>query len=143
MSYNFEKYERELVEASKLNKAAVFDALTTAGISEVIVEFDGGGDQGQIESVSAYAGDTVVECVVTHIAIYKASHDENKPLTAVDGPLPEAIEVLCYAFLDQEYFGWENNDGACGEFRFNVATSTIQFEINQRYTAIETEGRTF
>jgi hypothetical protein len=143
MSYNFQRYERELAEANNLNKAAVFDALTTAGITEIIVAFDGSGDQGQIESVTAYAGETVVECVVTLLAIYKASHDETKPLTAVDRPLPEAIEELCYGFLDQEYSGWENNDGAYGEFRFDIATRTIHFEINQRYTDIETEEHTF
>lgn len=143
MSYNFQKYERELVEANTLNKAAVFDALETVGITEIIVEFDGYGDQGQIESVTAYAGETVVECAATHVAIHEASHDDNEPLTAADGPLPEAIEALCYGFLEQEYSGWENNDGACGEFRFDVATRTVQFEINQRYTAFETEERTF
>jgi hypothetical protein len=55
MSYNFQKYERELVESNKLNKAAVFDALTTVGITEVIVEFDGYGDSLRISGTEHYA----------------------------------------------------------------------------------------
>jgi hypothetical protein len=49
-------------------------------------------------------------------------------------PLREAIEELCYSYLEQDYGGWENNDGAFGEFIFDVATRKIGLEFNSRFT---------
>ena len=47
-------------ELRPANKAAVFDALTAAGLTIVTVRFDGYGDSGQIEDIEAKAGDDVV-----------------------------------------------------------------------------------
>ena len=38
--------------------------------------------------------------------------------------------------LEQEQGGWENNDGAFGEFTFDVAERTIELEFNGRFTDI-------
>lgn len=38
-------------EAMPANKTALFDALATAGITRVVIVFDGAGDSGQIEDV--------------------------------------------------------------------------------------------
>jgi hypothetical protein len=35
--------------------------------------------------------------------------------------LSEAIETLCYSYLEQEHGGWENNDGAFGTFELDIA----------------------
>lgn len=43
------------------NKAVLFAALAAAGISQVLVTFDGYGDSGQIESVDARAGDDAID----------------------------------------------------------------------------------
>ena len=48
-------------ELRPANKERLFDALSTAGITHVTVTFDGEGDSGQIESISAWAGDAAVE----------------------------------------------------------------------------------
>lgn len=38
------------------NKAVLFESLAQVGITTVLVEFDGYGDSGQIEDISAHAG---------------------------------------------------------------------------------------
>lgn len=52
-------------EATVKNKATVMDALAAAGITSVEVEFDGHGDDGQIESIEARVGATTVQTACT------------------------------------------------------------------------------
>ena len=49
----------------------------------------------------------------------------------------EAIEELAYDLLDAAYGGWENNDGAYGEFTLDVAARSISLDYNGRYTSVE------
>jgi hypothetical protein len=46
-------YRRLAEQALPANKAALFDALAAAGITSVVVTFDGYADSGQIESLEA------------------------------------------------------------------------------------------
>ena len=46
----------------------------------------------------------------------------------------DAIEALVYSFLGQTHDGWENSDGAYGDFTFDVADRTITLDYNERYT---------
>jgi len=54
-------------------------------------------------------------------------------MTTADIALREAIETACYDFLTQEHAGWENNDGAYGEFTIDVAERKIELECNVRF----------
>ncbi len=47
-------------------------------------------------------------------------------------PVRDAIEKLAYDFLEEVHDGWENEDGAYGEFVFDVAERTIRLEYNER-----------
>ena len=47
-------------ELRPVNKTVVFDALAAAGITIVVVAFDGYGDSGQIENVEAKSGEDLV-----------------------------------------------------------------------------------
>jgi hypothetical protein len=60
-----------------------------------------------------------------------------------DQPLRDAIETLCYDYLEQEHGGWENNDGAYGEFQFDVAERTIELEFSSRYTDVHISYNSF
>ncbi len=51
------------------NKTVLFDALAAAGISHVIVSFDGYGDSGQIESLEAKAGDDTVDLPEAQVTV--------------------------------------------------------------------------
>ena len=51
---NYERHCQARKELGKANKAAIFDALAAANISLVSVEFDGEGDSGQIDNLTAY-----------------------------------------------------------------------------------------
>ena len=76
------------------NKAALFDALAAAGISRVVVCFDGCGDAGQIESVTACAADeTEVALPGAAIAMREVIFDGPTVVTE-QRSVGEAIEIM-------------------------------------------------
>jgi hypothetical protein len=115
------------------NKEALFNTLATTTITQITVAFDGDGDSGQIEDVTAYAGEEVIELPSTPVSLRHTAWGKAEP-EEVTEPLREAVERLCYDYLSQEHDGWENNDGASGEFTFDVAERTIELECNVRFT---------
>lgn len=124
------------------NKAAVFAALAGAGIATVVVTFDGYGDSGQIESIDVRKGDAAVplpeEAVAIVAIIWGRSEPEARTMSA-----REAIEHLVYDALSETHGGWENNEGAYGEFVFDVPALEIRLDYNERITSSEFYAHTF
>lgn len=134
--------ERLHAQLQPLNKAALFEALATAGVTLVVVSFDGYGDSGQIENVEVKAGDTVVPMPECTIEIAEAVWDQPEPnRTAIS--IAEVIERLVYDLLTDTHCGWENNDGAYGDFTFDVTERTITLDYNERYTASDYSQHVF
>jgi hypothetical protein len=118
------------------NKTVLFDALAAAGITSVLVHFDGSADSGQIEHIDATAGDQSAEIPNGNIVIAQVRWAEpNIERTTLS--VRDAIESLAYDFLEQTHGGWENNEGAYGEFTFDVAERTITLDFNQRVETSE------
>ncbi len=121
------------IEAIAESKAAIFAALEQAGIAEVLVEFDGYGDSGQIEAVT-----------------FRNAAQEQLPCPEITAGIPgaggalrqislaTAIENLVYDLLEIEVSGWENEDGAYGDFLFTVADRAIGHTHNDRFTDTHT-----
>jgi hypothetical protein len=128
---SYQNHQKALAEANVINKGAVFDALTAAGIATVNVTFNGEGDDGQIEGISADDSPNI-----PHISIelQRPTGWDTGKRDSIQTTLREAIETLCYDFLEQQQGGWENNDGAFGEFIFNVAERRIELEFNARFS---------
>jgi hypothetical protein len=51
--------------------------------------------------------------------------------------LEDVVEQLAYDFLSDTHCGWENNDGAYGEFCFDASVRCIHLEFNERFTSSE------
>lgn len=51
--------------------------------------------------------------------------------------LTQAVEHLAYDLLAATQAGWENNDGGCGTFTFDVADRTIALEHDERFTDVQ------
>ncbi len=134
----YRRHCQMVTKANELNKTIVFDALAAAGITAVTVDFDGEGDNGQIEGIAAHAGDLLIELPTTIVTTYTVQWDSDQ-LTAVENTWNDALEEMCYAYLAQEHEGWENNDGAYGEFRFDVRERTLELEFNARFTDVFTD----
>lgn len=138
-------YEREREARAKLSQAtkdAVFDALAAANITQVLVEFDGEGDGGQMNSVTAFRNEEPVEFPAVTVAIRQFSGEATEPVTAAP-TLEGAIESLCYDYLEETHGGWEINEGSYGDFRIDVAKRTIELEFNGRFIGTDTSNHTF
>ena len=129
-------------EAFETNKQTLFAALSAAGITEIIIEFDGEGDSGQIDHVQASDANGTVALPDERIEVASAPW-EGDELSHVDETLGGAIETVCYALLSANCGGWEINEGSYGMFVFDVAERTIELTHNERYVSVETSEHTF
>lgn len=136
--YLIQSRERERLEAECLpaNKTTLFDALLSAGVTQVVVAFDGYGDSGQIESIDATIGDDVVPLPPLSMMLSEPSW-QGPGIDQSEVSVRGALEHLAYRLLYSVTPGWENNDGAFGDFTFNVAERTISLDHNERMTTSE------
>ena len=130
------------VEIFQTNKVTLFSALERAGVTKIVITFDGYGDSGQIEDVQAKAGDdditmpnAMIEFATT---VWGQPEPERSSVTVAT-----AVESLTYDALERTHGGWENNDGAYGAIIFDVADYSITLDYNERYTASENYTHSF
>jgi hypothetical protein len=147
---SFARYEEQekrrkalAAELRKATKAKLFDILQAAGIASLTVTFDGEGDSGQIDEISAFSkANTPLKLPRQRLTIQTAKHDGTGPDEA-SLTVEEVIEHLCYALLEDHHEGWEINEGAYGEFVFDVVTGEITLTFNYRISDVETSTHTF
>src|SRR5260370_27040854 len=136
------EYARRAEEILAANRTVLFDALAAAGIETVTVIFDGYGDSGQIERIDVEPGEGTILLPADRIEIARTIW-ESPEIERLTQTVQEAIETLVYDFLSQVHSGWEINDGAYGEFTFDVAERTIKLDYNERYTSSENFSHEF
>ena len=119
------------------NKKVLFEALKETGIKTVEVSFDGSGDEGQIEDITATGtNDETVPLPNLPINIESAQQDYESPLRSMSD-VRIVIENMSYDHLNEISYGWEDGDGAYGRFIFDVAEAAIGLDFNIRYTSSE------
>lgn len=130
---SYARHQAKLAQANSANKTSFFDALAGTDITRINVGFDGEGDSGQIEHIIGWSHGA--ECPFPDISVcLLRTNFGTDALTEFNQTLSEAVETLCYDFLEQEQDGWENNDGAFGEFEFDVKARTIGLTFNMRFS---------
>jgi hypothetical protein len=110
------------------NRNALFNALASLGVTTVVVVFDGYGESGQIESVQARTGEADATLPASSIDLKQVRVDASG-IDEVTVTMGEAIETLAYDLLEETHPGWENNDGAYGEFLFDVEARPYRSNI--------------
>jgi Family of unknown function (DUF6878) len=139
---NYERDRQARAKLSEGNKGAVCDALMVANVTQVRVEFDGEGDSGQISAVTALRGDEHADLPAAIVTIQQVAWGDTNVL-ATQRTLADAIETLCYDYLEETHGGWENDGGAYGEFCIDVAARTVELEFNARFTDVFTSNHSF
>ena len=122
------------------NKAIVFAALAAAGIRRVTIDYDGSGDSGQIDAVEGWDANSQKIPLPLEPKLQLATDDRDH---TIERNLESAVEDLAWNYLESLYGGWENNDGACGTFVFDVSARTITLEHNERFTDVNTYKHEF
>ncbi|MFO1143532.1 MAG: hypothetical protein U1E59_14335 [Amaricoccus sp.] len=119
----FADHQARIESLRPANKQTLFDVLAAAGITQTVVSFDGYGDSGQVEDITARSQDGEVPLPEVQVAIacpaWGCAHVETRRMTVAD-----ALEHLVYDCLAEAHPGWENSDGAFGSFTFDVAART-------------------
>ena len=132
---------------SPKHRAVFLTTLSTLGVAKLIVNFSGGGDSGDIDSIDAYNADMNTEIPLT--AQIPWSSDENyfnmdegtwEQRTKEEVMTLEKIaRELTVQALEAQGLDWYNNDGGQGTLEIDFATSppTITLDIGINYTSVE------
>ena len=134
-----EQAERDAAEVAlhARNKEVLFDGLRLVGIAHVLVSFDGSGDSGLIESIDARSDlDKSVILPAAQITYAGIDWQTGAP-TERRLTLEGAVEELVYDLLSDTHSGWQDNDGAYGEFCIDARARSIHLKFNERFTSSE------
>lgn len=125
--------ERQFREAEILqaNEAALLRALARAGISCVVVIFDGCADNAQIKSVEVRIGTTRVTFPDHQVEILQLDWHETEPRRHKMS-LTAAVKTVFWDILAAKHCGHTDNDGGLGEFTIDVPENRITLDHDER-----------
>ena len=115
------QYERERLENVRRHLPEAGRQLQAAGIDRVEILYDGFGDSGCIESITYTDGQGSAVDVAGKLAMTE-----------------EQLMDLFYDLTQARHPGWENNDGAYGEFHWNLKDDALKHIHNDRFTDYDT-----
>jgi len=105
---------------ASLRTATLFAALKDAGVTNVEIRYDGGGDSGQVEDVE-YDGENIT--------------------TDLNDKFDGDLQDLATHILEQHYdYDWYNNDGGYGNIRIDLEGDTPEITIDGYVRSIEDAG---
>jgi hypothetical protein len=119
-SGSLETYRRDALERVRTELPLLAARLKSIGVASVAVEYDGCGDSGQIEDVTC-----------------RNAQGDPVELTGDAGVIQTELSDLLYDLLEVRHPGWENNDGACGEFEWDLQTDALRHTHRDRFTDYE------
>ena len=116
---------------NKQEKEKLLTQLNLLGANHVYVEFRGGGDDGEIESVYYKdRQDNHLEIPSDMIAWTQINYGKH-PLETKQMSLVDVLEDLCYRALDEASMDWCNNEGGQGYLHigFTESPPTIDLQL--------------
>lgn len=136
----------------KKEKAADYAALAALGIARIEIAYDGCGDSGCIEGVTAYdeAGqiietmpDRLIAITVRDTVRNAVTNEyERRSIERQVSPR-EAIEHWCYDVLEDRFPGWEIDDGSSGTITIDVKKRRGRLAHDARYTEVISDSVRF
>jgi hypothetical protein len=115
------QYERERLENVRRHLPEARRQLQAAGIDRVQILYDGCGDSGCIESIT-----------------YTNEQGSTVDLAGKLAMTEEQLMDLFYDLTQARHPGWENNDGAYGEFDWSLKDHALKHTHNDRFTDYDT-----
>ena len=135
MSLYNDEINQELQDTRRANRERIFDTLQKTAVAQIVITFDGYGDEGQIQGIEATdAAGNAISLPSDRVEITSVSWcRQEKTVQSQSMKLQDALETLCYGYLGELHPGWEDNEGCSGDFTIDVLKRTIHLECNQRY----------
>lgn len=135
------KSKIKLDETNDGHKEILFDLMAQKGIEKLVVYFDGGGDDGGINDIEAIGpqaknwkkfADSIVDGA--RLKQNCGWHNGKQSFTWKDNvTVEEIVYDICYRVLNGSFGGWENEDGACGDFTIDATKRKVGLTMKQRY----------
>lgn len=118
---DYKKVLRERAQKRAETGARLTATLIGAGVAHVVAEYDGCGDSGQIDTIEFLDA-------------------ARQPCAALPDGVEREVEDFLYDLLEARHGGWENNDGACGTFTWDLAQDALDHEHKARFTDFDTSS---
>ena len=137
-------------EIKKTNKATLIRLMKENGIDRIELEFDGSGDEGQIEVVCLLnENETEIEnsllnlpCETINYSMRYSDGEWICDTKSGQDTLENLAETIAYDHLESDFGGWEINDGSYGTISIH-ADGTGYIECNERIMDVNTTAKTF
>ena len=123
-------------EAERCCKAAFLPLLAAHGITRVEIGYDGGGDEGSVGDVAAYAGEESRD--LPAILCDHFSVEWGGDMTARAIQLEDALSAFAENSASNRHSGWEDGEGAWGTIEIDVASGAVTLTHNSRFVDYET-----
>jgi hypothetical protein len=98
--------------------------LKSFGVASVYADYDGSGDQGQIDTPD-FLGDLI-------------PGTEQVVVIKVEDNMAQRTLDLFYALLEDIHGGWEIDEGSFGQIEWNLKTDKIHLTHNNRFMQVDT-----
>jgi len=126
-----ETHRARTTKIRNYNRSAIAAALEAQQVATVTIEFNGSGDEGQVEPAALFnvdgqpieMPDVNVEVLIDRVG--------GEPLASNES-LAAALESFAYDALSDLHGGWQDNEGAYGELIIDVATGKATLDFNAR-----------
>jgi len=117
-------------------KAAFLPHLRDHGITRAEIHYDGGGDEGSVGDVFAFAGEAAIDLPdiqCDHFALEYSGAVSSHIMRLEDALAAFAENAVC-----THHCGWENGEGAHGIIAIDVASGAVSMTHNIRFIDYET-----
>jgi len=113
--------------------------LSTRGIKAINVYYEGSGDSGAIDSVTATIDESKAQSWIEdpENASHYSKDGDIVPLTELEHQI---IQDMSYEYILNNIGDWYNNDGGFGNITIEVPSGKYNCSNNMRITQVETES---
>lgn len=114
----WQRVQEDYEAAAIVALAEIIEQLEDAGVTRVVANYAGSGDEGWIEDVLLYRGEEQVE------EAHYGSFNYGQGGTDLTG----SVQDWVHAELDRKAGGWENNEGAQGTITLDVKAREVEVD---------------
>lgn len=128
---------------NKQEKETLLTQLNLLGAKEVIVEFRGGGDDGQVDGVFYIDRNNETQDIPNDMIAWTTMTYGNQQPDTRQTKLQNVLEDLCYRALDNTGLDWCNNEGGQGQLTIDFRESPPTIELHVGINTMSTEDYNF
>jgi hypothetical protein len=119
--FSLDNYSREKLENVRRTLPEAARQLKTAGIGRMLIRYDGCGDAGQIDRICYFGPDGRPVETLGNLELFE-----------------DTLSALFFDLLQARPARWERNDGAVGEFEWDLTADTLRHVHSARFTDYDT-----